>query len=385
MVSPAVLAEQHRRRVSDLVDGATVRALRAWGRVDFTDLDRSWLEVGPEVVAAVVAAQEAAVRSSGPYVGAAERAQGASSAGVVVNSSALAGVDGSGRPVDGLAVGSIVTTKRAVAAGAGQAEAMVAGATYLAAMMKTAIADIARSGDAVASAGKGFTAYVRVVQAGACSRCAILAGVRSAKDAFPRHPACRCTAFPTNGSVPDGLFQDAGDYFDSLSEAEQDRIFTKGGAEAIRAGADPSRVVSARRGATGISFSNRLDDRVGRGAWRRMERTSIGFRPDGSAIQVFTTTEGTTRRGQFGRAQTEFQRVGANRYSTAKRLRLMPESIIELTDDAELRKILLRDAGYLDFPIRNYSSNEWIAERAASRAADRRIADEFFRSLGVTL
>lgn len=381
----AVIAESHRAAVSRLIDRAVSRGLSAWRRMDFTDLDRAWLDVGPEVVAAAVAAQALAVESSGRYAGQAERVQGRTSEAVRVNSAALAGVDGSGRDIDSLMRGSVVSTKRAVGAGLGQAEAMLAGASYLAAMMKTAIADVARSGDAVAAAGKGFTKYVRVVQAGACSRCAILAGSYSAKVAFQRHPACRCTAFPTFVDAPAGLFTSAEDYFESLDREEQDRVFTKGGAEAIRSGARISTVVSARRGATGISFSNRLDDRLGRGAWRRMQRTTVGYRPDGSPIQVFTTTEGTTRRGVFGRMQRDFQRPAGERYTRSTRLRLMPESIVQLTDDIELRQVLLRDAGYLDFPVQNYSSNAWLAERQTQRAIDRQIADDFYRSLGITI
>lgn len=39
-------------------------------------------------------------------------------------------------------------------------------------------------------------------------------------------------------------------YFESLNESEQNRIFTKAGAEAVRDGADLNRVVNARLGIT---------------------------------------------------------------------------------------------------------------------------------------
>ena len=380
----ADVAVVHQRRTVELIDAAASRALAQWRRVDFADLDRSWVEVGPRIVAVAEDAQRRTANAAGSYAAAAEKAQGVDSAGVRVNGEAVVGVDGSGRSVDTLLQGSIVSTKRAVAAGVGANEAMIAGAAYLVSMMKTALADVARSSDVVASAGKGFTDYVRVIQAGACQRCAILAGIRSSKDAFERHPGCRCMAAPTFGERPEGFFATPEEYFDSLSEAEQDRVFTRGGAEAIRSGARVSTVVSARRGATGISYSNRLNSRVGRGPWRRMERVTVGFRPDGSAIQVFTTTEGTTARGVFGR-NAATTRVGSDRYSTANRIRLMPESIVELTDDVDLRKVLLRDAGYLDYPIQNYSSNEWVQEHRVIRSNERRIADDFYRSLGVTL
>lgn len=56
-------------------------------------------------------------------------------------------------------------------------------------------------------------------------------------------------------------------YFNSLSAAEQDRLFTKAGAEAIRSGADLARVVNARRGmyeAGGRSFTREATTRRGR-------------------------------------------------------------------------------------------------------------------------
>jgi hypothetical protein len=132
------------------------------------------------------------------------------------------------------------------------------GAGYLAAMVKTATADTARSADLTAAVGRKYTHYVRVVQPGACSRCAILAGIDSYDHAFKRHPACRCTAMAVDevDASPARLFTSSpDDYFRTLTAAEQDRIFTKAGAEAIRAGADPVTVVSARRGAVGIDYS----------------------------------------------------------------------------------------------------------------------------------
>jgi hypothetical protein len=98
--------------------------------------------------------------------------------------------------------------------------------------------------------GRKYTHYVRVVQPGACSRCAILAGKDSYSTAFKRHPACRCTAMPVDSldSSPARLFANPTDYFETMSREEQDRIFTKAGAEAIRAGADPVAVVSPRGG-----------------------------------------------------------------------------------------------------------------------------------------
>lgn len=67
---------------------------------------------------------------------------------------------------------------------------------------------------------------------------------------------CDCIHRPAHaGSLQaardEGLIQDPYEYFRSLPAAEQDRVFTRSGAAAIRDGADMSRVVNARRGMTG--------------------------------------------------------------------------------------------------------------------------------------
>src|SRR5690606_21574824 len=149
------------------------------------------------------------------------------------------------------------------------------------------------------------------------------------------------------------------------------------GAEAIRLGADPIQVVGARRGASGMSYS-RANPRLP-GQRLRMQRVQIGRNPDGSPIMGYTTIEGVTKRGLYGRAQMrvgeEFARVGNRHYAAAKRARLMPETIMELTPEPDLRRALLRDAGYLQAPIRGRSTNAWVHERLRQQQLDRVTAD----------
>lgn len=369
-------------------DRLTGRLLRLWSRVSVDDLDAGWQLVEPQMVAALstVAVQNAS--SSGRMVSSVARADRVD-AGDVIVPNAFAGVDGSGRASAGLLHGAVTTTKERIGAGMAPSSAFMTGAAYLAAMAKTAVADLARSSSLVASAGRNYVQYVRVINPGACSRCAILAGSDRFSKPFQRHPACRCTSVPLrqDGAIPDELFGSPAEYFESLSEAEQDRIFTKAGAEAIRLGADPIQVVGARRGASGMFYSRAYPAPLnGR---RAMQRVQIGVKPDGSPIMGYTTLEGTTKRGVYGRIQLDlneqFQRVGDARYSTSRRSRLMPETIMDLTDDPGMRRTLLRDAGYLETPIRDRSSNDWIRERFTQRQTDRAAADTFYRSLGIDL
>lgn len=78
------------------------------------------------------------------------------------------------------------------------------------------------------------TGYVRMLNPPSCSRCVILAGKWYRKNqGFQRHPRCDCRHIPTSEGGRD-LRLSPEDYFDSLPRAEQDRVFTKGGAEILR-------------------------------------------------------------------------------------------------------------------------------------------------------
>jgi hypothetical protein len=135
--------------------------------------------------------------------------------------------------------------------------------------------------------------YVRMLVGKSCARCAILAGrtYRRAR-AFDRHPHCDCRHVPKAEDSDDWTTRPKG-YFRSLSESEQNRIFTEAGARAIREGADINQVVNARSGMT----------------------TVTGY---GRDLQA--TTTGTTARGLAG------QRLqGASR--------LLPDEIFRLADE----------------------------------------------------
>lgn len=341
-------------------DRAANAAMANWRRVDPASLDTSWSTIVGDITSVASAAMVANAASASRLTNALARADGMS--GDVLVPESFSGIDGSGRSLATLLDGAIVTTKRGIAAGMSIPDAMIAGGSYLTVMLKTAMADVERSSSMAAAAGKGYVRYVRMVNPGACSRCAILAGSDRFRSNFERHPACRCSTVPvpSSGGSPDGLFDTPGDYFDSLSTAEQDRVFTQAGAESIRLGADPVKVVTARRGAvkssmrSGVTYSP-----------ARLQRTPIGTDSTGSTIWGYRTVEGVRRGPLRGRP------------------RLMPESIIALTDDPAMRRVLLRDAGYTRPIIRNQSNNDWIRELAAQQEADRRIAADFYRSKGI--
>ncbi len=140
-------------------------------------------------------------------------------------------------------------------------QAWEAGGHLLATITQTALIDTQRMAKAVAGLMRPKTLYVRMANPPCCARCAILAGKRGYWDKpFLRHPGCDCTqvAVPDDGSIRfEGPGFDVQAYWDSLSAADQDKVFTKSGAAAIRAGADINQVVNSRLGmsAAGQSFT----------------------------------------------------------------------------------------------------------------------------------
>jgi hypothetical protein len=99
--------------------------------------------------------------------------------------------------------------------------------------------------------------HVRMLTPPSCSRCVILAGRWYRwSTGFKRHPLCDCRMIPASEDAAHDLTTDSRAYFKSLSAAEQDKTFTKAGAESIRLGADINQVVKARRGALGLTPAN---------------------------------------------------------------------------------------------------------------------------------
>lgn len=179
-------------------------------------------------------------------------------------------------------------------------------------MVVTQLQDIARAAGGAATANSyGAEGYVRMLNPPSCSRCAILAGrFYRWNDGFLRHPKCDCRHIPSREALSGDLRLDPNAYFESLSPAEQSRIFTKAGAQAINDGANIGQVVNARRG---------------------MSVAQIGGR------RTVVSTEGTTRRGLASR-----RRTGRNMSQ-----RVMPESIYEVARDRDDAIRLLKLNGFI--------------------------------------
>lgn len=342
-------AQEHIRLRTGLTDRVTSRMLRLWAHFDLSNLDSSWDLLAPRMVAEAVAAQVTAARQTTPYL---NRVTAGDAPRPVPE--AFAGVTLDGRELAPAMYGAVTTTKRVIAAGRPPQEAFTVGASFLATVVGAAVQDMGRQADMVGAVGRGWTRYVRALSPGACSRCAILAGKGSTAVPFKRHPRCKCVACPvpvdpTTGRelAVEGFFDTPGDYFDSLSRGEQDRVFTNAGAEAIRQGADPVKVVNARRGAYGIGYSGHYNVHA---KVNRLRPVTVGVRADGTPLRVYATTEGTTGRGGFGRNELQLtdQYARDGRYRRTTTIRLMPEQIAVMAGDDPDRWIeLLTRYGYL--------------------------------------
>jgi hypothetical protein len=287
MPAPETVARDYSRRQKSLVLALIAAVLGLWRRLDRDRLTDSWRAgVGQSIVEAMTRAQIEVAALVPVYLRDLADAQGIARPELEVVPEALSGTTSDGRPLEFLMYHPVVAFKRLLADGVSPEEAMRRATASMTMIAATQAADAGRGAvEAGMTANKSWTAYVRVVNLPACSRCIILAGrVYPWSEGFARHPNCDCTHMAvTDGdeveiSSPRALF-------DEMSPQEQNRRFGRAGAEAIRLGSDLGQVVNARSGM----------------------RTVGG--------QVITTA-GTTRRGTAGRR-------------LRGQVRLMPEQIIK--------------------------------------------------------
>ena len=299
----ATVAGDHYRRQVALARRVATQVARLWRGLDRRYLTASWHGgTGAQVQALVMAGQMLAAADADGYVATALAAQDAATDRVAsVVPQALAGVASDGRPLDSLLFEPVIATLAAVRDGAKVEDAMSAGLLSLDTIVRTQVADAGRVADGIAAtAAPAVTGYVRMLTPPSCARCVILAGrFYRWSDGFERHPRCDCRHVPVAEDVPGDVRTDPRAYFDSLDKTEQDRVFGKSGAQAVRDGADLSRVVNAHRGLY-VAGGRKL------------------------------TREAVTRRG------------------TGRRVRLMPEQIYrEAAGDRDEALRLLRLHGYL--------------------------------------
>jgi len=282
-------AAEHYRQQQRL----TVAAVVAARRVDATRL-----------AATVTAFQLLAAKDAANAVPQMLAEQGISaSAEAAVNPASMAGTATDGRPLDTLFQ-------------------QAASQQALELMIVTQVQDAARGAAGLGIAVRPHvTGYVRMLNPPSCSRCAVLAGkFYKWNTGFQRHPRCDCRHIPSTEALASDLTTNPDAYFRSLSPAEQARIFTNAGAQAIRDGADISQVVNARRGMSTMQFGGR---------------------------KALVTSEGTSARGVAGSRLGDLRKVEGERYRRSGQPRLMPETIYDIAADRADAIRLLRLHGFI--------------------------------------
>lgn len=288
-----------------------------WRRIGM-DFDAGWALVGPQILTITSTAQTRVAREAQAYVPAVLEDTGQTKAippAARTTPAPLVGVTGDGRPVDSLLHQAIVYAKSGVKDGLTGHQALKRSQDWLDTVVGTTLADTARQSETLGMGVRPVGGYVRMMTPPSCSRCVVLAGRYYRKNAgFQRHPGCDCRHIPASEGLGDDMLLDPKAYFEGLTAAEQDRVFTKAGAEAIRNGADVSKVVNARRGMTKSQSGRLVRDQYG----------------------VYTTTEGTAAAAR-----------AARRAGRPAPVRLMPETIAELAHSQDEYLRLLRANGYL--------------------------------------
>lgn len=293
MSMPAAVVEQYKLS-QRLQSVARLRARKAWAQVQVGLLSQSWQIVlrNSGLVDELSTLQVEAATAGASYGAMAMAAQDDY---VIpesfVNPESFGGFSADGRSLAGSLYGAVPYTKNLIAGGMSPTIAKAKGGAFLELKAKTEIADAGRGAASVDIAVRAGVGYIRMLNPPSCSRCSVLAGRFYRWNAgFRRHPGCDCIHVPSKGAdsaKSEGLIHDPYEYFQGLSEADQDRIYTKAGAQAIRDGSDLFQVVNSRR----------------------------GMKPGG-----LMTTEGTTKRGNFR----------ATAGDSTRGRRMTPEAIYQL-------------------------------------------------------
>lgn len=282
------------------------------------DIDRWEREMGPEVIRVITRAQQENAELVNLTHGMSLTGQGYQLEPLgYLDPRRMAGTMPNGDALDLIPRAVANRVRERLETGSTPEAAWRAGNELLATITQTALSDSSRMAKMVAGLATPRTLYVRVLNPPSCSRCAVLAGKKGHwAEPFQRHPQCDCSqiAVPA-GSEADftGPEFDGDAFFNSLSEAEQNRQFGKAAAEAIREGANMNQVVNSQMG-----MSNSGDAFTKSGSTRR-----------GVAMQYYLGEDNVPR------GVPQFDRLS------------VPE-IIRVTENDEQRRIaLLYRHGYL--------------------------------------
>jgi len=221
-------------------------AVALWGRMD-GDFDTAWARIRPQTLDLVEKGRTAAVVNALGYTAAAlaETGQVDDAVGTLVPAAFLRSAP-DGRDVGALLDGAVYDAKSAVARGLAPDAALAQGSRWMSMATLTLLADTRREvygADIIQR--PTLNGYTRMLNPPSCSRCIILAGRWYRwNEGFRRHPRCDCQHIPASESVAGDMRVDPYETFRSMTPEQQERVFGRSQARAIRDGADIYRVVN---------------------------------------------------------------------------------------------------------------------------------------------
>lgn len=256
MPNQAALA--HLRKVASAQAVGVGAARRAWAKVDPDRISESWTVHSRSIEALLAELQYQVAVSAAAYAAGALAEQGTYEAPQhFVAAKSFSGwfpdvsTGTYAIPTQELLVSPTIKAKEYITSGVGVTDALRRAGYGLDLMITSGLADTGRQAAGVDIATRINVGYVRQLVGASCPRCVVLAGRWYRWNAgFDRHPHDDCIHVPARKGDADKLTTDPYAYFNSLTKAEQDKAWGVANAQAIRDGADISRVTNAQRGVT---------------------------------------------------------------------------------------------------------------------------------------
>jgi hypothetical protein len=275
-------------------------ALAVWATLDMKNAVESWVAgVGQKIYVLLSILQQLMANDANAYVRRVLAGQGVPYTGPMINPGNFSGIASDGRDLESLLAGAVVQVRKVQHEGLSDEEAARRGANWLRMTLMTQTSDQARAAESVSltvANPEVTVGWVRMLTPPSCGRCAVLAGrFYKWSDGFERHPMCDCRHIPCTVAGSDDLTTDPMVYFNSLSTQQQDDLFGKAQAQAIRDGADISQVVnaSARPGAMFTADNGRRYTREGatkRGLFGQTGPKGRVLRP--TPLQIYRDAKG---------------------------------------------------------------------------------------------
>ncbi|WP_371031262.1 hypothetical protein [Pseudoclavibacter sp. JSM 162008] len=242
MLESAILHYQEQQQIKV----RTMKAVRRLWRGMTDDFDLSWSRIGLDVGDAIMAGQLAASMAAQEHLlGMGDELDLGNPVGFA-DPFAFVGWTSEGVELDRVTRTSIVQAKQLVGAGVDVTSALTQAGSWLEELTANEITGAASGMSTATVTSTPRTGYVRMLNLPSCKDCIILAGRWYRwNQGFQRHGGCDCEHIPARESMTE-LRTDPYEAFNSLTKAEQDKIFGKADAQAIRDGADIYRVVNVR-------------------------------------------------------------------------------------------------------------------------------------------